>query len=499
MIRGKLFLTCMAAMCTMHLSGKALAANVHEALDKPASLALLGDMPAALAVAQTYARQHPSDSYGQLALSYHSWQMGDTEGAFRAGELAVTGLPSAALPLVNLARMSEALGGQNKAMTLYEKLIKVAPENPAGYAGLIRCYMTLDNRDRALTLLQEMLRRNTNAFDWNLQLSEIALQTNEPQLAVEGANRALQCSTNQEQQSRAKVQLLSALQLTNDTDKCAALATDVFAQCCPQMAEIYVRAVAKSTKATQPQSAETILSSALKNLTRPEHAEGFYKIGRVCQDKAGYVSFDKDKYGRWNELARQAYQTAIQMDGMQSRYRVALASTLSQQKKYVQMKDELNMASRLEPFNSLILHLIDSANQQQQFSTTKIRFKTRGVNCTCHFSKIEMELYKNKEVSFVFISRTEPFEGVMLLSEGNSKAEVLFGKAKESLTGGPTTKLFNDIGFDVIARQSLSGAEEAVRIAQDASVGDPLAFYDQTPVPRPIMPSNEGNTALSLK
>ncbi|MBY0552459.1 MAG: hypothetical protein K2W95_34580 [Candidatus Obscuribacterales bacterium] len=496
---GKSALASITLLGMMLVAGSARADDLSDSLQAPADLARKGDMPAALATAQTYSTTHPNDPYGQLALSYHSWQMGDTEGAFRAGERAVDALPSASLPLINLARMSEALGGQNKAITLYEKLIKIAPQDPAGYAGLIRCYLTLENRPKALTLLQDMLTRNDNDLDWNLQLSEIALQSNEPQLAVEGANRALKCATNREQESSAKVRLLSALQLTAEPNTSASLIEDVFAQCSPQEVELYVRAAAKSTKATQPHSAELILQAALKNLTKPEHAEGLYKLGRVFQDKASYVSFETNKYNRWQQLAQQAYQSAIELDNMQSRYHVALASTLGQQKKYPQMKDELQKASRLEPFNALITHLLDSADREQQFCATKIRFKTRGINCTCHFSKIETELYKNKEVAFAFISRTEPYEGVMLLSKSNCSAEELFGKCKESLTGGPATKLYSDFGFDTIAKQSITGAEEAVRIAQDAAVGDPLAFYNLTPIPRPIMPSIEEKRSLSLK
>lgn len=462
-----------------------------------AELSGKGDAQGALTAAQSAATAHPADWLAQASLSYHSWQLGDNYAAIRAGMEAAKYNPNSLLALSNLACMEEALGSQRDALVLYERLSKIAPHDPGGGIGQARCYANTDNRERAISILREMSLRNRDSFDWNYQLGQTLLRLNEPVAAAEAATRAVDCTENQSMQAKAKALLLLSLIVSNQTSKAEALAPDVFDNCHPTRHEVFVRAAEKLCQVTKPESGEKILTSALANLSDSEDAEGFFKLGRVFQNKAAYVSFDRHKYSRWQHLAGEAYKTALDKDKMQFRYYVAYAGVLAQQQKFDEATQALQDAQKMMPTDSLTTQLLAAARQKQTFNSLKARFSTKGINCTCHFGRIEQELTKVKGVSFAAISRVEPFEGVMLVDRTTSPVQVM-NTCKTNLTGGPETKLFKEIDFKILSCHPVSGAEEATRIAQDATVGDPLLYFDYLPLTPPRLPTPQDRSATTI-
>lgn len=469
-------------------------------VEQSAGLARNNDPQGALAILQKSAAMNSQDWLTQASLSYHSWQLGDNASAIRAGLEAVKLNPRSTVALTNLARMEEALGAQRDALILYEKLSKLDAQNPVGGIGQARCYITTDNRERALAILKGMTQINRDNFGWNYQVAQMLLQINESSAASATALQALYCAKNKEEEAKAKTQLLLALVLNNQTNEANAIALDVFDHCQPTRHEVFVRTASKLCKVSQPELAERIMLSALRNLNGPDDAEGFYKLGRVFQNKAAYVSFDATKYSKWQQLAQQAYEAALVRDKMQARYYQALAGVLEQQKRHASAVEQLQTAHKLDPFDTLTCRLLTSAQEQKPFNIAKIRFSTKGVTCTCHFAKIEQELAKGTGVAFASISRVEPFEGTLLLSESGA-AEAVLQKCKSNLTGGPETKLFNDMQFAVLSREPIYGAEEAVRVAQNATVGDPLLYFDFLAVTPPVMPTgaDRGMKAIATK
>lgn len=458
--------------------------------DRAALLAKQGDLQGALAAAQTAAKNNPTDWLALASLSYHSWQMGDNASAVRAGMDAVKHNPRSVIALTNLARMEEALGAQRDALTTYERLVQVAPENQAGHLGIARCYISADNRQKALVILEQMIEQDSRSFNWYNEVTETCLRINEPALALKSACKSATVSSLSNDISLAQTQRLLALLMSGSRDsQVHALAKEVFASAKPTRYEIYVRAAEALCPSGCPGDAEPILESAINNLKGSDDSEGFYKLGRVFQNKALYVSFDKAKYSQWQALARSAYRTAVSMTPYQARYHTALASTLEPQSEG--MKSALQTAAKLDSFDSLTARLLTLANEKRGFCPTKVRFSASGINCTCHFAKIEQELQKGSGVAFVSIRRSEPYEGVMLIEEQGDTAENVLNKCKETLTGGPSTKLFESIKMNVISRQPVEGIAEAVCIAQNAVVGDPLLFFEGLTVPAPTLPTPE--------
>ena len=273
----------------------------------------------------------------------------------------------------------------------------------------------------------------------------------------------------------------------------------VFGKCRPSSYELHIRSADDLTAAENPEPAGLILNSAMENLNTPQNAESFYQLGRIFQNKASFVFFDTRKYDTWLNYALEAYRQAVKLDPRQERYLLSEAGILAHQGKYEEMNKTLTQARSLAEADHLSDYLQANARAGVPFKLKKVCFSVQGVNCSCHLSKLETTLEKSNGVAFASISRLQPYTGVILLAE-SSPVSGVFAECHKSFDPGPQTKTPELFSFEVISEHLLRGAEEAVRVAQNARFGEAAQFYTPLSVAAPVLPLPTGyEPSISIK
>ena len=498
------------------------AASIQAPLSEPEarqflSLVQEGKLPEAIALEKEASKKRTKDWLPHAALAYCAWRQGDILTAIPEGKTAVRLAPSNLMALTNLAKMEESLDNCIAAIPLYKRIEKLAPTDWQPKLGLARCYLKLEKEQDALTLLSKMAAQKNTCFDWHFELADTYLRSASPALAAEAATTALSLATTPEQNSRAKIQLMMALLRAKQSDRARELMTDVFKDGQPRDYELFVRAAAALVPATSPAAATILMNSARQNLLQSEDADGFYRLGRIFEDKATFVAYDKDKFAAWMRHAEAAYSGALTLDSMQARYHLALAGTLQELGKSDDARAELAKAQALDSFDSLAPFLLaqltapkveasstaaDSrANRQsKQMNLTTVRFTMTGLDCTCHIAKVEAALTKVNGVAFAGVSRALPHNGVLLVDKSATPLAEVFSACLKSFEAGPTLKTPVSFAFAVTSQHPLTRAQDAVRIAQNTRYGEIVQFYNQFKAVEPVVPVTlQDERAISLK
>ena len=478
-----------------------------------------GQTQEALEAALAAVSRNKQDWQAHALVSFYAWQQGNTVASIAEGEKAVKLAPRNELSLTNLAQMEEAIDACKKAIPIYEKCIQLNPDNPATRLGLANCLIKLGKIYDGFGIIEEMASRKAGTFEWYSAISDEYSLLKKPALALESAERAFALCSTAEQKSTGTIRLFSALLRTGQVDRARTLLGSVFTECRPKDYELYVQAADKLLMATDPSSAAIILQSALQNLSAPEDAEGFYRLGRIFEDRSAYVSYDREKKGLWLDAAGTAYSKAIAFDHFQARYALALAGVAAEQHDTAALTEQLKQAQALAPTDALTAFLVSHAVSQSgqstrngitpstvvdepktaQLNLTRVRFEACGVSCSCHITMVENALTKVNGVAFVHISHQKPYVGTMLIDQSVAPPEKAFAKCLETLAGGVKLKDSELISFPIRSTSAPIGTGEAIRLAQNALYGDVLQFYPQVKAVQPILPWSSDETAQATR
>ncbi len=452
--------------------------------------------------------ENRKDWQSHALLSYYAWQEGNVVAAISEGEEAVKFSPGNELVLLNLAQMEESVDACKKAIPMYEQCIRLNPNNWFPRLGLARCLIKLGKLYDGLSIIDDMASRPTGSFDWFSEVSDAYLWQKKADSAADAAAKALTFATTPEQKSIGSTRLLSALLRAGQLDRARALQDTVFQDCHPKNYELFVRSAYSLLPVTDPSAAKTLMTSALKNLTKGEDADGFYRLGRLFEDKSSYVQYDAAKNGAWLEAAETAYHKAISLDKFQARYYLALAGIMARQGKATEILEHVKQAQSLDPYDTVAAFLLspstlnravtdESALSQVSaitqakfggFTLTKVSFQVSGINCSCHLSMIENAFRKIDGIAFVNISRQEPYIGTMLIEQSVTPVQSAFTKCTEALLTGAQLKDAVSLAFKVKSSSPTAGVEEAIRVAQNSQFGDVLQFYEEFKTLQPTLP-----------
>ena len=450
-----------------------------------------GKLQEAAALAQTAVVAAPDNWLSHATLSYLAWQQGNVLLALDEAEESNRLSSGNLVALTNLAKMKDALEDSSRAIKFYEQAAKLAPEDCSVQLGIARSYYKLGQSENALAVLTEMLHRPDKDFDWYYQVADAYLQFGKPDLAAQATTKAIKVAVKSEQVSAGTTQLLLALLRDGQFERAKALRERVFRRCHPDNYELYVRAASTLLPAANPASATNLVNAAVANLLTVDNAEGFYRLGRVFEDRSSSVSYDVRKHDDWLKHAGVAYRRAVALDPMQARYQLALAGILDQQGEKFQALAALNQAKMLDPMNKLppaVVAKIAANEAPAPAKLSSVRFSIKGITCGCRVTKVQGALSKIDGVAFANISYQQSYEGLILVDESLVSTNEVFSRCRESFGSDPNLKIPELITFEVISSEKVDSMENAVRIAQNAQYGDPLQFYVQLRAVEPVMP-----------
>ncbi|MBX9570258.1 MAG: hypothetical protein K2X77_15270 [Candidatus Obscuribacterales bacterium] len=471
-----------------------------------------GRLNDAMVLAQKAVEQSPQEWKAHAILGFLSWKQGDVVLALQEAEKASQLDPGNPKLLENLAEMNEILGDFAAAAAVYKQMLSNSESSVAGL-GLARCNAKMpDKRMEALGTLAEMASAHGKDSDWYAQIADTYLQLGEAYLASQTAVKADKCANTLEKKRRSRSLRLLALLKANQTKDAADLVDLVFYKCESKSPELYVLAAQKLLDQHDIVKARRILHSATESLTSREDSDCFFRMGRVFHEIASSCSQSPRKYEAWIDLSADAYAHASKLEPEQGRYHLALAGTMPQQGDLAPFLDELAKAKNFDQFDSLAPFLLSRFSSQsdskseapRHMKLTKATFKLKGVNCSCHLSKVERTLAAQKSVAFACIRRPEyngsPFnsesenkaqeyEGTLFVEAASADLAEIFAKCSKEFFSQPGLK--SSFEFEVVGSVPLNEISEAVRIAHNAKYPDPGKFIDQIRVIEPTLPIDD--------
>lgn len=479
-----------------------------------------GRLNDAIVLAQTTAEENPESWQAHAVLGFLAWKQGDVILALKEAERASQLNPSSRM-LENLAQMNEVLGDYAVAAGLYKQAILVSTDSVAGI-GLARCYAKLpEKRAEALDTLAEMSSRRQKDANWYLQIADTYLQLGEARSAAQTVSVASKLVKDNEPRKESLAMLLLALLRDNQTEEARRLAHRFFSESnkselkgpeslkYSKSYELYVLSALKLLRPAQVSSAKKMLDSAIASLTSREDADGFFRMGRIFQALASQCSADHRNYDAWIRLSESAYERACVLEPGQGRYHLALAGAMGRQGRLDKFAAELQEAKAFDQFDAFAPYLLSKLPSISSLkegtplpmNLTKVEFKLKGVNCSCHLSKIETTLAKQKAVAFASIERPI-YIGNLFDAESEKKVQeyngTLFVEPSADLSGifsscsqeffPSETKQKSTFDFQIVGSSTLSGVDEAIRIAQSSKYLDPGHFVNQIRAVEPTLP-----------
>ncbi len=445
-------------------------------------------------------KQQPRNAMLHLGASYCYWQQGNVLNAIAEGQQAILLEPDNFLALFNLARMNESLDACENAMSLYRRASRVNPSDAESKVGWARCSFRLGRESDALALLSEMTSSQAQNFDTLFKIAQTYFRLGEPALSARAAQQAVDATSDSLEQSKARALQLLSLLKSNQFDPSARIADETFATCRQGSYELFVRAASTLLPALNPTSAEPLVKAARTNLVKLEDADGFFRLGRIFEDKASYVSYDATKYQAWINWSAEMYGAATSLDPIQSRFHLALGGVLAQQGKNQEAVQEFQKAQSLEPQNPLMPYLagLAQSGDANHLHLIHASFQLVGLTCGCHSSRIESEVSAIEGVRFIGLSHQEPHQGTLLFDNSKVSLPDIWSKCRQSIAQGPEMK--HPIVFSVERErtESVSRIEDVVRIAQNTIFGDVLQFYTTTASIDPVIPVASAAQKLSM-
>jgi tetratricopeptide (TPR) repeat protein len=474
---------------------------------KAVSLYKDGKLQDAVSLEEDAVKSDPKNWLRHATMSYLYWQQGNIIDAVTEGMKATKLAPDSEIAILNLAHMDEAMSNFEAAIPLYESARKVAPDDWVPWVCLARCYIKSDRMSDGLVVLREMSQRKSSNYDWNYQLGTLYLAVNQPQLAIAPMSEAAALAVKSEQKSDSAVHLLMALIRDNQLDRARAMKDEVFNNYKPKESELYVRTASALLSADDPESGHSFLKLASANLGAIRDSDGFFRLGKIFEEKATQVS-DSNKQAAWLGTAQAAFNQAIELNPGLSAYHLALAGVYSRLGKTREMNDSLTEVRALDKFDLLTAYLDASAKGDKNppansgnnetaktsesaagVNLTAVHFRLKNLPCACLISKIDNTLSHIKGVAFVNVSRLKPYDGNILVDESVIKVKDVFGEwSKNAAELAGAMKAPEPIEFEVVTQQPVNSLDAAVRISQSVKFGDVLNFPKQLELLPPVIP-----------
>ena len=503
MRRHKKTLIVIAATGSMLLTpgfvGAKSTVDVGEMTRRASDLSSQGKLQDALELETKAAKMKPKSWLAHAALAYLLSRAMRLPEAFAEAQMAARLAPRQLLPQTNLAQLQYLNGQFSDAAQTYQRDKQLVPTDWLFGIGLAQTYLRTGRDAEGLAILHGMATHSNNSFDWYYHVGETCIQLNELTIAQEAARNAFSRATTAEQKSASIDQLFLALILDNQLDRARSMMDEVFHQYKPLQPEIYVRAASTLLPVIDPASGKNLLRAAAAAMQSKEYSDVFYRLGRVFEDKADFMSYDATKRSAWNDSAAEAYDRAIALNPYEAKYFFALAGILDRQRKTSQMLEELKKASVSSHWNKLASYLISKTSPSSgdtasgnfgspgaqsrayALNLTEVVFDLNGVSCSCKLSSFERVLNNLGGVAFEAIVRNQPFQATVLVDQSVTPVEEIFAQVKKCPEyPGVTCKM--------ISSKPVTSAADAIAIAQRLNEGGYLTFERTVSPFWPVMP-----------
>jgi tetratricopeptide (TPR) repeat protein len=474
----------------------AQAASSDQVTDEAISLLREGKLQEAVDLQEQVIKAQPKTWLPHAALSYMYWQQGNAPDAIIEGQKAVRYAPQNAIALINLAHMHQALESHSDAIPLYERAAQADPHNWVPPVCLSRCYAKGHQSEKALQILNDMAKQSGESFSWYFQLGNAYLIMDKHDLAISPFTTAVSLAETPTEKNAASTRLFLALLRDNQIARARPMQEHIFSDFRPDDSELYARTAAQLLRNSEPESGQQLLKFALENLRATNDSDGFFRLGKIFEQKAVEVSTDNKLRQGWLDNAETAFQQAIELNPGQAKYHLALAATLWQKTKTQEAANELREASSFNRFDPLAPYLMASFTGSNSASPklVAVNFGINGLTCGCHITKITEGFSKIEAVVFANISALKPYSGTILVDESVMPLKEVFEKCPQ-LAFGSSEALKEPITFEVKSQENLTSLDAAVRIALNAKDGDVLKYPRPFDLLPPVMPEAVAATA----
>ncbi len=419
------------------------------------------------------AKRKPGLWLPHALLSYFLWHESKLQEAIIEGKLAARLAPRIPVLLINLGIMQQGAGDLGEAVNCFSKARKLAPTDWRAWLGQSQSLILAGRSDEGLSILHEMASLSSNDFNWYYEQGQTLLFMNKPGLAADAASKAVGLATTAEQNSASLFQLFLACIRDNQIERANELEHQVFCDNKPTDVQIYIRAASSLLPVLKPGAADVILSAAVANLGKPNDSEAFFRMARIFDERASYVSYDRTKYGAWLNHEELAYRQAIKLNSIPAVYHLGLASVLGQKGNVEEMAQELAKARATDVRDQLTGYLLSKIRTTQSATTgaqpdgplpsacqvhlTKAQIIIRGLTCSCKNTIVKNSFSQIRGLVLTTISSKFPYKATVLIDQSMIPiADALVQMTKK--------KPFPEINYELISSRPIESAGEALRI-----------------------------------
>jgi tetratricopeptide (TPR) repeat protein len=422
----------------------------------------------------------PNSWLSHANLSYLAWKQGDVVRALDEGHLAIDLAPRNRVALMNLATIQEALDSCTDALTIYESIQKLDPENLDSALGAARCEIRSGQMEKGLARLKELSAQSDKRFDWYYKIGDTYLQAGQAGAALTTTDKALAIAIGEAQKSRAEAQLYMALLQTGDFERAALLKERVLQSAEPKNEELYVLS---AQLVSTPEEARALFDSAVRDLKDYSDSDAFFRLSRLFTEHS--TAAPNAVRDHWLAVAISSIERAIELAPEQFQFHLALAGLQDRLGQREKMIAEVQNAYRSNQYDSFINFLRTSTAG----SLTNVHFKVHGMTCGCHVNRVSGTFRNVAGVAFVNPSTLKEYEITIFIDPAVAKLDDVFRECKGHAfdTLPPSKDPRPNLSFEVLSQQSLSTVGDAISAAQLELYRRPLEFKhyfrDVTPAP----------------
>ncbi len=433
-------------------------------------------VPQAIDLELRAVKRKPGEWLPHAVLSYFLWHESKSRVAIIEGQLAARLAPRIPLLLINLGIMHQGSGDLGKAVNCFSKARKLAPTDWRAWLGQAQSLILAGRSDEAVSILHEMAALSSNDFNWYYELGQTYLFMNKPGLAADAASKAVVLATTAEQNSASLFQLFLACIRDNQIERAKELEHQVFCDNKPTDAQIYIRAASSLVPVLNPGAADVILNAAAANLAKTNDSETFFRMARIFDERARYVSYDRTKYGAWLNHEELAYRQAIKLNSSPAIYHLGLASVLGQKGNVEEMAQELAKARASDVHDQLTGYLLSKMRPAQvavtgvqpnlldgplssvcQVHLTEAQIIIRGLSCSCKHRIVANSFRQIRGLVLTTISPKFPYKATVLIDQSMIPiADALVQMTKK--------KPFPELNYELISSRPIESAGEALKI-----------------------------------
>jgi hypothetical protein len=300
---------------------------------------------------------------------------------------------------------------------------------------------------------------------------------------------------------------MTALLQDNKLEQANALRNEVFEKYNPDDYQLYVRTLSSLINADQAKDGDRLLKYAMQNLNAEDDAEGFYRLGRVFEQKCEQSSQNPADHAMWVNSAAQAFRRATELytgqSFLKSKFYISLAGALDQQGKLQEMTQTLEAASAINKFDTLAPYLVKQLSLSKStvagviphcpFHLDRVQFKIGNLNCNCQVSKVEDAMNKIDGVAFAMIpTQSKPYLGSLVIDQSKTKAQDAFNQTAERIrTLYATAKTPISPEIEMLSVEPVSSAEAAIELEQTLLNGSATTFFNAFKAVVPFEPTRE--------